>query len=397
MTLAAPLVRPEAPAPADAGFGVYIHWPFCLAKCPYCDFNSHVRDAVDHRRWRDALIAELAHYAARTGGRRVTSIFFGGGTPSLMAPETVAAAIEACGRLWTLAPDAEITLEANPTSSEAGRFAALRAAGVNRVSLGVQALDDAALRALGRQHGAAEALAAVALARDIFPRWSFDLIYARPDQGVAAWRAELARALREGPAHLSLYQLTIEPGTAFHGAARRGELAVPGEAQATALYEATQEATAAAGLPAYEISNHARPGEESRHNLTYWRGGDYVGVGPGAHGRLTRDGARVATRQHRAPEAWLAAVERDGHATRGETTISPGERLEELLMMGLRLREGVSRAAFLRAVGRPPEAALAPKRLRPLIDEGLLVLDDIGLRATAAGRRRLNAVLAYLL
>jgi oxygen-independent coproporphyrinogen-3 oxidase len=390
-------------APADPGFGVYVHWPFCLSKCPYCDFNSHVREAVDHGRWRRALLTELDHYAQATPGRRVTSVFFGGGTPSLMAPETVAAVIARIAQRWDLAEDAEITLEANPTSVEAGRFASLRAAGVNRVSLGIQALDDDALRFLGRQHSAAEALSALEVARAIFARWSFDLIAARPGQSAPAWRAELAQALREAPEHLSVYQLTIEAGTAFHGPWRRGELVLPGEDQSAAIFETTRDLLAAAGLPAYEISNHARPGAECRHNLTYWRYGDYAGVGPGAHGRLTLAGddggpvEKVATRQHRAPEAWLEAVERDGHATRAHERLSPETRLAELVMMGLRLAEGVSRAAFRRETGREPERALDAARLRALIEGGFLELDERALRATAEGRLRLDALLGRLL
>jgi oxygen-independent coproporphyrinogen-3 oxidase len=401
---AAPQAAPQLrAAPADPGFGVYVHWPFCRAKCPYCDFNSHVREAVDHGRWRRALLAELDHYAQATPGRRVTSVFFGGGTPSLMEPETVAAVIARIAQRWDLAEDAEITLEANPTSVEAGRFAALRAAGVNRVSLGIQALDDDALRFLGRQHSAAEALSALEIARAQFARWSFDLIAARPGQSAVAWRAELGRALREAPEHISVYQLTIEAGTAFHGAWRRGELVLPGEDESAAIFETTRDLLAAAGLPAYEISNHARPGAECRHNLTYWRYGDYVGVGPGAHGRLTLagdDGGRadkVATRQHRAPEPWLEAVERAGHATRARERLSPETRMAELVMMGLRLDEGVSRAAFRRETGREPEQALDAARLRPLIEGGFLELNGVGLRATAEGLARLDAVLARLL
>ncbi len=301
---AAPQAAPHAPpqlraAPADPGFGVYVHWPFCLSKCPYCDFNSHVREGVDHGRWRRALLAELDHYAQATPGRRVTSVFFGGGTPSLMEPETVAAVIARIAQRWDLAEDAEITLEANPTSVEAGRFAALRAAGVNRVSLGIQALDDDALRFLGRQHGAAEALSALEVARANFAHWSFDLIAARPGQSAAAWRAELAQALREAPEHLSIYQLTIEAGTAFHGPWRRGELVLPGEEESAVLFETTREALAAAGLPAYEISNHARPGAECRHNLTYWRYGDYLGGGLGPARRGPRAPALTPNRSIR--------------------------------------------------------------------------------------------------
>ena len=388
---------------ADPGFGVYVHWPFCRSMCPYCDFNSHVREAVDHARWKSALLAELDHHADETPGRTVTSVFFGGGTPSLMAPETAAAVIERIAARWTLAPRAEITLEANPTSVEAGRFAAFRGAGVNRVSLGVQAIDDAALGFLGRQHSAKEALAALDLARRHFPRWSFDLITARPGQTRQAWRAELKQALKEEPKHLSIYHLTIEAGTAFHGAWRRGELEVPDEMEAATLFETTQEVLEEAGLPAYEISNHAAPGAECRHNLTYWRYGDYVGVGPGAHGRITLrapDGvgaAKFATRQHRAPEAWLAAVEENGHATRGREALSAEVRLEELVMMGLRLNEGIARAAFRREAGAGPEDVLPEARLTELLAGGFLELDAGGLRATPAGRVRLDALLARLL
>ena len=384
-------------AAIDPGFGVYIHWPFCLSKCPYCDFNSHVRDSIDDARWRAAFLRELEHYANETSGRRVTSVFFGGGTPSLMAPETVAALIERIGALWRLDPAAEITLEANPTSVEAGRFAGFRAAGVDRLSLGVQALDDRALAFLGRQHSAAEALEAVALARQHFPRFSFDLIYARPDQTTAAWRDELKRALEEGAEHLSLYQLTIEEGTAFHAARRRGELPLLPDEQTADLFQATQEVMATAGLPAYEISNHARPGAESRHNLTYWRYGDYLGIGPGAHGRLTLAGRKLATRQHRAPEAWLEAVERQGHATRTRSGIGRAERQVELVMMGLRLTEGITREAFERELAAEPEVLFEKERLAAAQEAGYLVLDRHGLRATPAGRLRLDALLGYLL
>ncbi len=379
------------------GFALYVHWPFCLSKCPYCDFNSHVRENVDHARWRRALVAELDHYADRTPGRVLTSIFFGGGTPSLMEPSTVAAVIERAAARWRFAADIEITLEANPSSVEAGRFAGYRAAGVDRVSLGVQALDDDALRMLGRRHDAAEARAALALAHRQFARVSFDLIYTRPGQTAAAWRAELDQALDLAGEHLSLYQLTIEPNTAFESAARQGRLAMPDQDDAGALYEMTQAWMAAAGRPAYEISNFARPGAESRHNLTYWRYGDYAGIGPGAHGRLTLDGEKLATRQHRAPESWLAAVESAGHATRTHEPVAQAERGTEMLMMGLRLAEGVSCAAFAAETGREIAAALDPVALRRLTDGGYLTLDDRALRATPAGRQRLDAVLAALL
>lgn len=386
-----------AAAETNAGFGVYLHWPFCKSKCPYCDFNSHVRESIDQARWRRALIADLEHARAMSGPRAVTSVFFGGGTPSLMPPETVAAALERIDALWGLAAGTEVTLEANPTSSEAGRFAAFAAAGVNRLSIGVQALDDAALRFLGRQHSAAEALGALALARAAFPRLSFDLIYARPGQSAEVWRAELAEALALGPEHIALYQLTIEEGTVFHGAWRRGELTLPEEETAAALYEATAAQLAAAGLPAYEISNHARPGGECRHNLTYWRYGDYAGIGPGAHGRLTIDGAKHATRQHRAPEAWLDLVEKQGHGWRQDEIVAPEARLAEMVMMGLRLSEGISRAAFAAELEAAPEELLPQERVARLAAEGYLVLDESGLRATPEGRQRLDAVLGYLL
>jgi oxygen-independent coproporphyrinogen-3 oxidase len=395
--MSAPSHFPASVGETEPGFGLYVHWPFCLSKCPYCDFNSHVRTRIDQAAWRQALLRELDHYAAETGGRRLTSIFFGGGTPSLMEPATVAAIIERAAQRWRFANDIEITLEANPTSVEAAGFAALRDAGVNRVSLGVQALNDADLRFLGRRHSAAEARAAIATARRHFRRYSFDLIYARPGQTTAGWRAELAAALDLAGDHLSVYQLTIEPETAFGAAFRRGELQVPDADSAAALYELTQDVLGAAGLPAYEISNHARPGAGCRHNLTYWRYGDYVGIGPGAHGRLTLDGEKVATRQHRAPEAWLAAVDARGHATRQRDPITPEERLQELLMMGLRTVEGVGRARLLAECGRAIEDALDRRTLKRLVAGGFLALDESGLRATAAGRQRLNAVLGELL
>jgi putative oxygen-independent coproporphyrinogen III oxidase len=384
-------------ADQDPGFGLYLHWPFCRSKCPYCDFNSHVRERIDQGRWRRALLAELDHYAALTAGRRLASIFFGGGTPSLMEPATAAALIDRAARHWPMEPDIEITLEANPTSVEAANFAALAAAGVNRLSLGIQALEDPALRFLGREHSASEALAALDLARRQFPRFSFDLIYARPGQTEAEWAAELERALVLAGEHLSVYQLTIEENTAFAGAWRRGDFVLPPEETAARLYEITQARLAAAGLPAYEISNHARPGAECRHNLIYWQGGDYAGIGPGAHGRLTLAGARHATRQHRAPEAWLQAVETKGHATRERRLLGLEERRDELLMMGLRLSAGVGRRRFRIVVGREIEDALAPGALAPLVEAGFLELDAGGLRATAQGRQRLDALLPRLL
>ncbi len=382
---------------AAPGFGIYVHWPFCLSKCPYCDFNSHVRDSVDHDRWRAALLAELDHYADRTSGRTVTSIFFGGGTPSLMEPSTAAAVIDRVAQRWAVAPDIEITLEANPSSVEAARFADLAAAGVNRVSLGVQALEDASLAFLGRRHTVAEAFGALAVAKRQFARTSFDLIYARPGQTLPQWRAELARALEEGTEHLSVYQLTIEDGTKFATLAARGDIVMPDEETQAALYEATQDMLEAAGLPAYEISNHARPGAESRHNLTYWRYGDYVGVGPGAHGRLTVEGRKLATRAHRAPEIWLDRVAAQGHGAHADEPVGITERRDELLMMGLRLTEGVSRARLRAELDADVDALLDSRKLRRLVDGGFLALDADTLRATPAGRQRLNAVLASLL
>lgn len=398
MTAPATAVKADSGGDQDApGFGLYVHWPFCKSKCPYCDFNSHVRESVDQGRWRLALLSDLRHAAGRSKDQRVTSIFFGGGTPSLMPPETVAAVIEEIGRLWPLDPDLEITLEANPTSAEAESFAGFAAAGVNRLSLGVQALDDRALGFLGRQHSAAEALAALELARRSFPRISFDLIYARPGQSLAAWQAELREALALGPEHIALYQLTIEEGTAFQAAWRRGEIALPAEAEAASLYEETARQLTEAGLPGYEISNHARPGAACRHNLTYWRYGDYAGIGPGAHGRLTWDGVKHATRQHRAPEPWLDMVEKQGHGWRGSAPVTRAESLTEMVMMGLRLNEGIAREAFQRVLAAAPEEVLAADRLARLADEGLITLDKRGLRASDAGRQRLNALLDYLL
>ncbi|WP_372399014.1 radical SAM family heme chaperone HemW [Azospirillum sp. HJ39] len=382
---------------SNPGFAIYVHWPFCKSKCPYCDFNSHVRERVDHDRWRAGLLRELDHYADLTAGRTVTSLFFGGGTPSLMEPATVGALIDRVAERWPVADRLEVTLEANPTSVEADKFRAFRTAGINRVSLGIQALDDSSLRFLGRQHNAAEATGAIELAARTFDRFSFDLIYARPGQTVAAWQAELARALDYAVGHLSVYQLTIEEGTAFYPLHARGDLVLPDEDLAGDLYEATQSQLGTAGLPAYEISNHARPGEESRHNLTYWRYGDYVGIGPGAHGRLTLDGDKFATRAHRAPEIWLERVERDGHGAAAPNAINRDARATELLMMGLRLTEGVRLARLVEEAGRPLDDLVDPAALSRLIDGGFLTRDADRLSATSDGLQRLNAVLAALL
>ena len=384
-------VRPiEAPDWQAGGFGVYVHWPFCAAKCPYCDFNSHVRREVDHDRWRAALVAEIDDVATEVPGRRVGSVFFGGGTPSLMPPETVAAVLDAVRAGWGLGPEAEVTLEANPTSVEAGRFRGYRDAGVNRVSLGVQALNDADLKRLGRMHSAAEAVAAFEVARAVFPRVSFDLIYARQDQGAAAWRAELGRALAMAIDHLSLYQLTIEAGTRFGELQARGGLrGLPDAALAADLYAITGEMCAAAGLGGYEVSNYARPGAESRHNLVYWRYGDYAGIGPGAHGRLTLGAARWALDAERRPEAWLEG----GPGRSRRMALSGEEQAAELLMMGLRLAEGADAGRFARLAGTPLDADAVAE----LDGLGLIWRDGARIGATEAGRRVLDAVLRHLL
>ena len=383
-----------APAPPPIAetepLALYIHWPFCVSKCPYCDFNSHVRAAVDQAAWREALLADLAHDAAATAGRRVGSIFFGGGTPSLMPPATVAALIAAANDHWGLANDCEITLEANPSSVEAARFADLAAAGVNRASLGLQALDPATLHFLGRAHDVDEGLAALATAQRHFGRVSFDLITARPGQSLAEWGAELARALSFGTEHLSLYQLTIEPGTRFATLAAKGELTLPDEELAADLWALTREMTAAAGLPAYEVSNHARPGAESRHNLTYWRYGDYVGIGPGAHGR--HGGA--ATQRHRKPENWLAAVARNRHGLQLEDPLAPRTRAVEALVMGLRLTEGVDLARIARRTGLT--GLIDPTAEHRLAEHGLIRRKGDRLALTEAGAPLLDAILAEL-
>jgi oxygen-independent coproporphyrinogen-3 oxidase len=376
---------------------LYVHWPFCLSKCPYCDFNSHVRDAIDQDRWRAALLRDLDAAGADAAGRPLTSIFFGGGTPSLMDAKTAAAIIERAAALWTVTPETEITLEANPTSVEAGKLADYRAAGVNRVSLGVQALDDAALRFLGRGHSAAEAIRAVEAAGRLFRRFSFDLIYGRPGQTAESWRAELATALTLAGDHLSLYQLTLEPRTAFYRRAQAGEALILDEDGTAALYELTQSLLADAGLPAYEISNHARPGGECRHNLVYWRYGDYAGIGPGAHGRHSAGGAKVATRRIRSPEEWLGALESGGSALVEETPLSAEERFTELMMMGLRLAEGVPMARIRSECGAEAEGWIDQARIGDLVEEGYLAAGDDVLRATPAGRQRLDAVLAHLM
>ncbi len=376
---------------------LYIHWPFCRAKCPYCDFNSHVRERIESERFIAALRTELAFEAQRLGRRLLGSIFFGGGTPSLMDPGGVAALIADATRIFAPVEDLEITLEANPTSVEAEKLAAFREAGVNRLSLGVQSLDPAALAWLGRRHSAAEAIAALELGRRIFPRLSFDLIYARPGQSLAAWRGELRRALALAADHLSLYQLTIEPGTAFETAHARGDILLPTPEHAAALYDATAEEAARAGLLPYEISNYAKPGAESRHNLAYWRYDDYAGIGPGAHGRLSLGGARLATRRHRAPEIWAGRVERNGHGSVEETPLTAAEQAREMLLMGLRLEEGLDPARFQRMTGVALATAIDGEILREAEAAGYLAWTETGrLRALPAGRLRLDALLAAL-
>jgi putative oxygen-independent coproporphyrinogen III oxidase len=378
----------------DEAFGVYVHWPFCLSKCPYCDFNSHVRHtAIDEDRFARAFAREIETTAARAPNREVSSIFLGGGTPSLMRPQTVAAILDAIGKHWRVASDVEVTLEANPTSVEATRFAGYRTAGVNRVSLGVQALDDASLKMLGRLHSAREALDAVAIARRSFERYSFDLIYARPDQTAEAWTSELKLAIAEAAEHLSLYQLTIEEGTPFFGLHAAGKLKTPDETLARALYDVTQDVCGRYGLKAYEISNHARGGAECRHNLVYWRAHEYAGIGPGAHGRLDVDGVRHAISTEKRPEAWLMRVEANGHGVVVDDLLNSEERADEFLLMGLRLAEGIDPSRYLALSGRP----LDPRRIALLREEGAISVDADGrLRVTQAGFPVLDAVVADL-
>jgi putative oxygen-independent coproporphyrinogen III oxidase len=375
---------------------LYIHWPFCLSKCPYCDFNSHVRERIPQARIVAALRTELAFEAARLGPRHLASIFFGGGTPSLMSPDSVASLIDDAMRLFTPDKDLEITLEANPTSIEAGRFRGYRAAGVNRISIGVQSLDDAALKFLGRNHSAAQAMAAVEIGRSIFPRASFDLIYARPGQTLAAWRDELATALAVGLDHLSLYQLTIEPGTKFATSYSRAEFTLPDDEDAADLYDATAEIAADYGLASYEISNYAKPGQQSRHNLAYWRYQDYAGIGPGAHGRISLGDDLLATRRHRLPEEWANRVEAAGHGSVEEVAVTPDERAREALLMGLRLAEGIDTAAYAARTGRALAAMIDPDILDQALLAGYIEATPTHLVATIEGRKRLDSLLAAL-
>ncbi len=378
----------------QTAFGVYVHWPFCLSKCPYCDFNSHVRHAgIDEARYISAFTSEIAATAQRVPGREVSTIFFGGGTPSLMQPSTVQAILDAIAKHWTVARDVEVTLEANPTSVDATRFRGYRTAGVNRVSLGVQALDDAALKELGRLHSSREALDAVAVARSIFDRYSFDLIYARPKQSPQAWAQELKRAIAEAAEHLSLYQLTIEPDTPFAALHKSGKLVVPDDDCGRDLYDTTQEICAQAGLPSYEVSNHARPGAECRHNLVYWRGHEYAGIGPGAHGRLDIGGMRQATATEKRPEAWLTQVESVGHGLVTDEALTREEQADEFLLMGLRLAEGIHPERYTALTGRQ----LDPRRISVLHEEGALeTMPDGRLRVTQSGFPVLDAVVADL-
>jgi putative oxygen-independent coproporphyrinogen III oxidase len=379
---------------SDSPLAIYVHWPFCAAKCPYCDFNSHVRSEIDEAGWVDAILRELDWTAALQGASRprVQTIFFGGGTPSLMRGKSASAVLERIAALWPMANDVEVTLESNPASADAARFRDYRAAGINRLSLGVQALNDADLKFFGRLHDVAEAKSALAIAMANFERVSLDLIYARPNQTPAQWMAELKEALAFGTEHLSLYQLTIEPATPFAALARNGTLVIPDDDRAAALYEITQELTSAAGRPAYEISNHAAPGAECRHNLVYWRYGDYAGVGPGAHGRLTLDGKRVATMCEKLPERWRESVARGGHGIAETSDIARADAAHEHLLMNLRLAEGIDLAAY-RARW---DIAIDPSRIAVLAQDGLVEVDNGILRATPRGRLLLNSVIAAL-
>ncbi|WP_321393425.1 radical SAM family heme chaperone HemW [Emcibacter sp.] len=376
---------------------IYVHWPFCRSKCPYCDFNSHVRVSIDEDAWLEGLCRELDHYAALSGPRTIGSVFFGGGTPSLMSARTVAGLLDRIGRNWSLPDSAEITLEANPTSVEAEKFRDFAAAGINRVSLGIQSLREDDLKALGREHSVKEAKDAIALAQKYFRRNSFDLIYARMGQICADWEKELREALDLAADHLSLYQLTMEQGTAFYNEYRRGKLILPAEEVSADMYDMTQDICTAAGLPAYETSNHAARGEESRHNMTYWTYGDYVGVGPGAHGRLTVEGQLHATSQRRKPESWLKNVLESGHATEHDQRLDRQTMAEEMIMMGLRLTRGIALSEFQARIGDPLAGYLDQNRLEVLLDQGYLHMDQAHLRVTGKGAPLLNYLLGELL
>ena len=386
----------EGAAPGSRGISLYVHWPFCESKCPYCDFNSHVESSVDEAAWEAALIDELDHYAALAGRRTLRSVFFGGGTPSLMPPRIVDSLLERAARHWTAAPDLETTLEANPSSAETSKLADFRAAGINRLSIGVQSFDDAELAFLGRAHDGVEARNAIEAAARLFDRYSFDLIYALPGQRPERWRERLRTALDLAGDHLSLYQLAVEKGTAFFTAHRDGAFELPDDDSALELMDVTHAVTDAAGYPFYEVSNHAVPGGECRHNLFCWQGEDYVGIGPGAHGRVGMAGERHATEQIPGPAAWLAAVRANGHGTRTRAPVDRADRLDELLITGLRLTSGLNRGAFLAAAGEPLEDWLDMKTVAALEREGLICLDEDALKATRAGMRCLNSLIAAL-
>lgn len=375
---------------------LYIHWPFCLSKCPYCDFNSHVRESVDHIQWEKALLTDLQATLELTPGRTITSVFFGGGTPSLMHPNMVGNLLEFIHTHWPIDPQIEITLEANPTSVEQSKFAALKAAGINRVSLGIQSLDPVSLKFLGRQHSTSEALQAMEAAQRTFDNFSFDLIYTRPGQTLETWQQELDQALAFGPKHLSLYQLTIEEGTPFYLAWHRGDFQMPDEDTSASLFEFTNAYMGNQDLPAYEISNYARPGFECRHNLTYWRYEDYAGVGPGAHSRLTLQGKKYAMRRHRSPEKWLQDIAEKGTGLHKMDPLSPKLQHEEYVMMGLRVREGINLKAYERQMGRNLLEVLPPKKIKALHQEDLLEITTEKLSLTDAGRQKLNQVLSFL-
>lgn len=375
--------------------GLYVHWPFCVSKCPYCDFNSHVRNAVDHKRWKDALLAELKYVGEKTQGRPLQSVFFGGGTPSLMDPETVKAIIDELGTYWQV-DNPEISLEANPNSVEIEKFKDFRAAGVNRVSIGIQSLNTDALKFLGRAHSADEGRRAIEIAAQTFDRYSFDLIYARPGQTLAAWETELREAMPLVRDHISLYQLTIEPGTAFHTAYARKDFALPKGSLAAELFEKTDEILAEKGIHRYEVSNHAKPGKECQHNLVYWRYQDYAGIGPGAHGRLTLGDEKFATKCFRAPETWMENVESHGHAIQEKTLLSNNEQIVETLMMGLRLKEGINLQSFSSAHKIEVTDIVDATRIQALVDEGYLTMDTTVMKTTHEGLLRLNSLVSFL-
>lgn len=380
-----------------SGFSLYIHWPFCLSKCPYCDFNSHVRASIDETVWEACYRQELAWWAERTSGASVRTIFFGGGTPSLMSPHLVAAILQTVSDVWPLAEDVEISLEANPNSVEAARFSDLKHAGIQRVSLGVQSFREEALRFLGRGHSVEEATQALKILQKTFDRYSFDLIYTRPQQTLQDWRDELQEALSWSSGHISLYQLTLEEGTPFLQRHQRGDWALPDEEISAQFYEETQLLTRRHGLKAYEISNYARPGHECRHNVAYWQGQDYLGIGPGAHGRWKEHDGVYAIHNLKVPERWVCQVQEQGCGIHERVALTLLEHAEEALMMGLRVVSGIDRVGFRARVGIDPLALLNPEKVQALCAEGLMDVTSTHLRATSQGRQRLNAVLAYLM